>query len=262
MVDLQKVTALGKATTYHQSYNPQVLVAVPRQSSPTAHYGYDIWRCWELSWLDAEQRPITAALRISYRASSPYIVESKSLKLYLGSFNFMTFTDSLQLLKTIQCDLSYVVGAQVKTELITTPYRSTPPGHSIDSAVVKYTRATPDAHILAFDSQTHVEETLHCKTFRSCCPVTAQPDWATLVLHYRGKAISHDSLLSYVLGYRNHAAFHESCISSIYTDIMQQCQPETLTVIGYFTRRGGLDINPCRSSTPDIECNDLILPYQ
>ena len=262
MVDLCKVTELGKATQYHQQYNRQVLVAVPRPSNTTPHYGYDVWRCWEMSWLDPQQRPVTAALRISYPASSPCIVESKSLKLYLGSFNFTAFPDSLQLLKTIQCDLSYTVGALVKTELLTDTTRSTPHGQCIDDAKVQHVTSMPEASLLSIYSQSTAEETLYSNTFRSCCPVTAQPDWATIVLDYRGPTMCQHSLASYLFGYRNHAAFHESCITKIYTDIQQQCQPEALTITGYFTRRGGLDINPCRSSNPDIECNDLMLPRQ
>lgn len=120
----------------------------------------------------------------------------------------------------------------------------------------------PEASLLSIYSQSTTEETLYSNTFRSCCPVTAQPDWATIVLDYRGPTMCQHSLASYLFGYRNHAAFHESCITQIYTDIQQQCQPEALTITGYFTRRGGLDINPCRSSNPDIECNDLMLPRQ
>lgn len=262
MADLQKITELGKATTYHQEYNPAVLVAVPRPSSTAVHYGYDIWRCWEMSWLDAQRRPVTAALRISYPASSPCIVESKSLKLYLGSFHFTTVSDSLQLLKTIQCDLSYTVGALVKTQFLTDTTRSTPPGQCIDNAKLAYRTLAPEASLLSVHSQTITEETLYSDTFRSCCPVTAQPDWATIIVDYSGPTICQESLVSYLFGYRNHAAFHESCISQIYTDIQQQCQPGRLTVTGCFTRRGGLDINPCRSSNSNIACNDLMLPRQ
>ncbi|MBT4885327.1 MAG: NADPH-dependent 7-cyano-7-deazaguanine reductase QueF [Legionellales bacterium] len=262
MTDLSKITALGKPTTYKNSYEPNLLVAVPRQKTKTTQYGYDIWRCWEMSWLNMANQPEVATLIISYNANSPAIVESKSLKLYLGSFNFSCFTSAAKMLQTIQRDLSYMVGVNVNVAIADNTYRITTPGTCIDSEVCGEINNEPNAKILSTHAGIATTETIYSNLFRSCCPVTAQPDWASIIISYSGNQINHAKLLNYLLSYRNHAAFHESCISSIHADIYQYCQPQALTVTGLFTRRGGLDINPCRSTDPSIAWQNIYLNRQ
>ncbi|MBT4804443.1 MAG: NADPH-dependent 7-cyano-7-deazaguanine reductase QueF [Legionellales bacterium] len=261
MTNLSKITELGKPTSYSNSYDPGLLVSVPRVKTIINQYGYDIWRCWEMSWLNIDNKPEVATLVISYNANSPAIVESKSLKLYLGSFNFNRFSSAAKMLKTIQCDISYTVGANVKATITEHTYRTPTPGICIDSQIQNEIDDEPNPKKLS-TSNNNITETIHSNLFRSCCPVTAQPDWASILISYTGNQINHAKLLSYLLSYRNHAAFHESCISNIHADIYQYCQPLTLTVTGLFTRRGGLDINPCRSTDPNEDWQNIYLNRQ
>ena len=259
MVDLSKITELGKSSNYKNDYDPSLLVAVPRKKFK--QYGIDTWRSWETSWLDSQGKPLIATVIISYSAYSPYIVESKSLKLYLGSLNFTIFTSESQVLTTIMRDVSYIVGSKVIAEFESDSRRSEPNGICIDQEPVTKIYPEPRAALLQCDSN-NASETLYTNLFRSCCPVTAQPDWASIVIDYTGPIISRPELLAYLLSYRNHSGFHESCVSEIFNDITIFCKPDKLIVTGYFTRRGGIDINPVRSSHKDVTKNNIYLYRQ
>jgi 7-cyano-7-deazaguanine reductase len=261
MADLTKLTELGKSSNYSNTYAPQLLVAVPRQNYTIPQHGIDVWRSWETSWLDHNNKPQNAIIDIAYDANSPYIVESKSLKLYLGSLNFTPFTSPANFLTTIMRDISYIVGSKVSAKFIENCARRNPSGDCIDSENIEKLYDTPRAALLEIDNK-QVQETLYTDLFRSCCPVTSQPDWASIVIEYKGNKIIRNKLLSYLLSYRNHSGFHESCVSEIFNDIAQYCNPNYLTVQGYFTRRGGIDINPLRSSFSDYNFKNIYLPRQ
>lgn len=263
MTDLTQLTELGKSTKYDNPYNPKLLLAIPRQATKQQQFGYDTWRAYELSWLENNIPKIATAV-ISYSSQSRFIVESKSIKLYLGSFNFTSFSSLEEVLMTIKTDLSNAIESTVTVTLDNNMHRSTPGGQCIDNTEIITTTplpSQPNKKILTTETN-NTTEVLHSNLFRSCCPVTSQPDWATIVISYSGKQITASSLLQYLLSFRNHAAFHESCISQIYDDLYAVCAPTTLTINGYFTRRGGIDINPCRSSRKDIKPSNIYLARQ
>jgi 7-cyano-7-deazaguanine reductase len=185
-------------------------------------------------------------------ADSPATVESKSLKLYLGSFGQERIVTRARLAQTIAADLRRICRVHVGVVLHPATASSAPPiaelsGLSVDGEDGIADSAAPDASLLLAGGAT-TEETLHSALFRSNCPVTGQPDYGDVMVRYRGARIDRASLLSYLLSYRRHAAFHESCVEQIYVDIAQRCRTERLTVYARFTRRGGIDINPFRSN--------------
>ena len=261
MTDLTKITELGKASHYSNTYDPNLLIAVPRKKVTSIVYGFDIWHCWETSWLDGNGKPQIATLIILYKQDSPFIVESKSLKLYLGSLNFEKFNSPSKVLTTICRDVSYIVGSNVKAEFVDNCRRDEPKGICIDNEHITKVYNSPRAALLQVDNKKS-SETLYSNLFRSCCPVTSQPDWASIVISYTGHTIAKAELLSYLLSYRNHSGFHESCVSEIFHDIQKYCQPSKLTVQGFFTRRGGIDINPLRSSEANCLPNNIYLNRQ
>ncbi|MEE3003028.1 MAG: NADPH-dependent 7-cyano-7-deazaguanine reductase QueF [Pseudomonadota bacterium] len=264
MTDLTKITELGKETNYKNNYDPSLLISVPRAKSKILQHGFDVWRSWETSWLNNYNKPQIATIILFYSAKSPYIVESKSLKLYLGSLNFTNFSSEADLINTIERDVSFTVGSKVIVKLDNDFIcRAKAPGVNIDNEDIDIIAQRPTPELLKLDEKyCHISETLHTNLFRSCCPVTAQPDWATIVVRYSGLAINHKSLLQYLLAFRNHSGFHESCVSEIFTDIKSSCDPEKLEVQGFFTRRGGIDINPLRSSDMNCQWDHIYLPRQ
>mgnify|MGYP006131353329 CR=1 FL=1 len=246
---LEAITELGQETNYSKRYSPEILIAIARKNMPVACFGYDTWRAYELSWLGAHNVPQVATIVISYKASSNFIVESKSLKLYLGSFNFIQFSDSGMILRTIARDLSFKLSTHVNVYFDHEMIRSKPQGQCIDELQADLiVAAEPDKNELQTSPELVTDYNLYSNLFRSCCPVTNQPDWASILITYSGNKINEDTLLAYLVSYRNHQSFHEECVSKIYADIFTRCKPDSLTVKGYFTRRGGIDINPMRSS--------------
>lgn len=249
---------LGQPTQYPNQYDPSQLVGVPRAQTRDfwpAHQalpfdGSDHWTGYELAWLNAKGKPETACLLLSYSATSPAIVESKSLKLYLNSLNQTVFTDTTELLSTLQHDISVVVGTAVHATLLpldaaalaVAPWAD----HCLDTLDIDTTDYHCDAGLLGCHPDDITEETLITHAFRSVCPVTGQPDWASVRIHYTGPRLRHDSLLRYLCSYRLHGGFHEQCVERIFCDLHRQCLPQQLSVEGRFTRRGGLDINPFR----------------
>lgn len=254
---------LGERSEYPRHYDPSVLHAIPRQAGREAigiggslpFHGVDIWNAYEVSWLDETGKPVVALLELRVPCESPCIVESKSLKLYLGSYNNARHASAAEVQGNIVHDLSVLTQAEVSAHL--EPLQQvgaarfalkTTPGHCIDDEPLAHPRYEVAPELLAAEPGPVVEETLHSHLLRSNCPVTGQPDWATVIIHYRGHPLHRASLLGYLVSYRDHNDFHEQCVERIFNDILQRAQPEGLTVYARYTRRGGIDINPFRSN--------------
>ncbi|NDC37185.1 MAG: NADPH-dependent 7-cyano-7-deazaguanine reductase QueF [Proteobacteria bacterium] len=248
---------LGKQSGFPPLYCPEVLYRVARNREDLAgmgFFGFDRWVCYELSWLDRAGTPQVGIGQLIVPASSPYIVESKSLKLYLGSFSFESFGSPGELAGRISADLTGLLATEeLRFELrplthLAALHISAPMGRSIDLHQAPVIRTSaPAPELLRCDSEM-VTETLHSNLFRSLCPVTAQPDFASVEIHYSGRKIEEQSLLQYLCSFRNAAGFHEHCCELIFYHLSTVCTPETLRVICNFTRRGGIEINPHRYS--------------
>jgi len=255
---------LGSQAPVVDRYAPELLYPIRRAEGreelglgddTRPFFGCDVWHLYELSWLKDDGSPLARVGRLTVPADSPCMVESKSLKLYLNSLNNMSFASEEELRTTVCRDLAGVVGADVKLSLYLPDDASLAgrplPGTCLDGLAVAAPPAAPTADMLRTTAGDTVEEALYTHLFRSLCPVTRQPDWASLWLHYRGPAIDHRALLTYLLAYRNHREFHEQCIERIFIDVQRRFEPELLEVQGFYTRRGGLDINPLRSTSAD-----------
>lgn len=250
---------LGKDVEYIDTYNPGLLFPIARQQSRDSlgiasdqlpFTGVDIWNAYELSWLTKKGKPQVACAEFRFPCESVAIVESKSFKLYLNSLNQTAFTDQAELQSQIAKDLSSCVGATVEViirDVATSNAISRLQGVCLDDIDISMTSYSPDPVLLSSAGQ-KVEETLYSHLLRSLCPVTAQPDWASVEIRYSGCSIDHAGLLKYLIGYRQHQEFHEQCVERIFNDITSRCQPEQLSVRAFYTRRGGMDINPLRSN--------------
>ena len=258
---------LGQQSEYSDRYTPSLLHPIARAPGRQALFperrapeqgelpfaGVDVWTLYELSWLDQRGKPHNAMGQLQVPCDSTYLIESKSLKLYLGSFNQSTFASPAEVSETIERDLRAVLGAPVDLTLYdgANPQALAPtvmPGECIDDLALTTDCYTPAKALLEFGGDHLEEEQLYSDLFRSLCPVTGQPDWASVCIAYRGRAIDHASLLKYLVSYRDHAGFHEQCVEQMFVDIQERCQPEFLTVYARYLRRGGIDINPYRSS--------------
>lgn len=254
---------LGKQVSYTFNYDPDQLCPIPRgigreaaglDSQAGGWHGEDIWNVYEVSWLTPSGRPEIAMAELRVPAASPCLIESKSLKLYFNSFNMTRFSTADAVRQTISADLRRATGTDVAVSLLAAEHfnraaLAEPEGICLDGQEIGDFIYTPDPTLLSTGTQ-KVQQTLFSRLFRSCCPVTGQPDWATIVVSYEGQQISPDNLLRYLVSYREHAGFHETCVEKIFNDIMQYCTPEQLLVSARFTRRGGIDINPVRSTRP------------
>lgn len=266
---------LGRATQYPTAYSPECLFSIPRfdnrermglTGATLPFRGYDLWRAYELSWLNEQGKPIVATGEFIVPASSANIIESKSLKLYLNSLNQTRYESVEHARATISKDLSQAAGSKVVVQLASVQDSEgfsicTPAGVCLDQLDVTIDRYTPNSELLRTTVGQVVEETLYTDLFRSNCPVTAQPDWGTAVIHYKGPAIDHKSLLRYLISFREHEGFHEDCTEQVFCDLQKHCAPESLSVMIHFLRRGGLEINPVRSSAPiqvDFPANRFI----
>jgi 7-cyano-7-deazaguanine reductase len=246
---------LGQKVAAPERYAPEVLDPIQRQKKPaTVCFGWDIWHAYELSWCIADEACHWVGW-LAIPADSPATVESKSLKLYLNSLNFHSFGDHQEALKTICDDLSACVGAPVSLECL--PVEGLLGiTEELDGVNLPACAAHQGIETINADSLTHspgkgnvVSEHLISHSLRSLCPVTAQPDWGSLSIHYTGKAIDHESVSAYLSGYRSHQGFHEQCVDQIFADLMT-LQPDSLQVAGFYQRRGGIDITPWRSTEP------------
>lgn len=248
-------TQLGKATTYADRYDASLLFPIPRLkhreeigiSGIPPFNGVDIWYGYELSWLNSKGKPLIGLLAVTFSFDSHSIVESKSFKLYLNSLNQTHFESKDEVLKTIQSDLSQLVGKPVFVQFLDTLPTQEFSGKSIDDLDIEVDTYTVDPSLLTCGSEI-VEETLYSHLLKSNCLVTGQPDWGSVWINYRGPRIDHASLLKYIIAFRQHNEFHEQCIERIFMDLLRNCQCKKLTVFGKYTRRGGLDINPFRSN--------------
>lgn len=254
---------LGKSSEYIATYTPSLLFPIPRTAkwaelgltAQTLPYqGVDFWNCYELSWLLPSGKPVVAIGEFSIAADSPNIIESKSFKLYLNSLNQTVFTDRADLQATLEKDLSAAAGKPVTVRIrdladIEGEGVAAMPGACIDDLdiqVSSYDRPQPE--LLRCDASRIVEESLHSHLLKSNCPVTSQPDWGSVAVEYRGAALDHASLLAYIVSFRQHSDFHEQCVERIFLDLQRLLKPEKLTVYARYVRRGGLDINPYRST--------------
>lgn len=254
---------LGKSSEYVSQYSPQLLFPIPRaakwaelglEAGRLPYVGEDRWTCYELSWLLPSGKPVVAIGEFSIPAESPNIIESKSFKLYLNSFNQTAFDDGQAVAETLRRDLSAVAGAPVGVRVrslaeMAADGIATAPGQCIDELDIQVPDyAQPRAGLLRCDPARQASEVLHSHLLKSNCPVTGQPDWGTLVVDYQGAALDHASLLEYVVSFRQHQDFHEQCVERIYLALRALLQPQRLVVYARYVRRGGLDINPYRSS--------------
>ncbi len=257
MTDLA-ASPLGHATTYADRYDAGLLFPVERAPlraelglpSPLPFRGVDLWTAYELSWLDPEGKPEVAIATFAVPAESPFIVESKSVKLYLTAFNQTRFPSGSAVAATIAADLSAATGAPVAVRLVAPAEFATLAlaelaGTWLDALPFAGQDDAPAPQRLAASGPT-VEETLCTRLFRSVCPVTGQPDYASVQLRYRGPKIDAPGLLAYLVSFRRHPGFHEHCAERIFADVWKRCAPQALSVYARFTRRGGLDINPFR----------------
>lgn len=259
---------LGKTTVYADRYDPSLLFPIPRSakrdeigvSHPLPFHGEDIWNAYELSWLDARGKPVVALAEFRVPATSPNIIESKSFKLYLNGFSQERMVDSATLVDTMVRDLSAAAGAPVAVTLSDAQARDHAvidlEGALIDEQAIDIDDyGPPRADYLSTIIAPVVEEALVSNLLRSNCPVTGQPDWGSVQIRYRGAPIDRAGLLRYLVSFRNHNEFHEQCVERIFVDVMARCRPEQLSVYARYTRRGGLDINPYRSTGTEAPAN-------
>lgn len=253
---------LGKTSDYIDQYDPSILFPIEREESWKAagkdrhavpFYGVDIWNGYEVSWLNNSGKPLIYIAEFRVPASSPNLIESKSFKLYLNSFNQTRFADTQQAKARMEQDLSQTAGAPVQVILHTleASFPAAPAALCIDDLDINIEHYQPNAQLLK-TANGQFQGWLVSHLLKSNCPVTGQPDWGSVYIYYKGQSIDQASLLAYIVSMRQHQGFHEQCCEQIYQDIWQQCQPETLTVIARYVRRGGLDINPYRSSDASL----------
>ncbi|KXI23655.1 NADPH-dependent 7-cyano-7-deazaguanine reductase QueF [Photobacterium sanguinicancri] len=267
---------LGQKTEYADKYDPSLLQAVPRSlnrddlalGDELPFTGYDIWTLYELSWLNGKGLPQVAIGEVRLPANSPNLIESKSFKLYLNSFNQTRFSDWQEIVETLHKDLSACAGLDVDVTI-------QPLTDFTDETIVNFTGECiddQDIEITEYDfSADHLDgaadgdvvtEELHSHLLKSNCLITNQPDWGSVRISYKGKKINREKLLRYLVSFRNHNEFHEQCVERIFSDIMAFCQPELLTVYARYTRRGGLDINPYRTNQGKTPSNNFRLARQ
>ena len=252
---------LGRTTGYPDRYDASLLFAIPRAAQRTAigirgelpFDGADLWTAYELSWLDERGKPQVAICEIHVPARSTATVESKSLKLYLGSFSQETFVSGEAVARRIEGDLSRVCESAIRARLKMPTAAADAPdiaelaGEPIDAVEIAVDVYRPAPELLT-SGGAMIDESLRSALFKSNCPVTGQPDYADVLVRYRGPRIDRESLLRYLVSYREHAAFHEACVERIFVDLTLRCRPVRLTVYARFLRRGGIDINPFRSN--------------
>ncbi len=271
---LKAASPLGKEAAYESSYNPNLLFFIPRTikrkeigiNNILPFTGVDIWNAYELSWLNDKGKPMVAIATIEVPADSENIFESKSLKLYLISFNAMQFTNKDQLEKIISEDLSKGTKTSIKIkislvqEIHNFQTNCRLPGINIDHLDIAINTYQPDPSFLTTENSatqhSEIEEELNSDLLKSNCLVTNQPDWGSIYIHYQGKKINHAGLLKYIISLREHNEFHEQCVERIFMNILKRCQPKELTVYARYTRRGGIDINPFRTTEINYQLNN------
>ena len=262
---------LGKVSTYADHYDASLLFPITRADHRSAigaagtppFFGADLWTAFELGWLNTRGKPQVALAHFTVPCATPNIIESKSFKLYLGSFNNSQFADAAQVQAQLRADLNQAlwrgapaVQSGVGVKMLLPELFDREPVHeldglSLDRLDIECTRYTPAPDLLtaAFGEQP-VSEVLTSNLLKSNCLVTGQPDWGSVQIAYSGPQIDQERLLQYIVSFRNHNEFHEQCVERIFMDLWTRCKPAKLAVYARYTRRGGLDINPFRTSYP------------
>jgi 7-cyano-7-deazaguanine reductase len=260
-----KGSVLGQSTDYIDQYTPSLLFPIARKlnrdalnidGSALPFKGQDIWTGYELSWLNAKGKPQVAVALFTFSCQSSHLIESKSFKLYLNSFNQTRFNSRDEVQQHLITDLTAAVNSPVEVTLFSgDDYNclpSTPlPGECIDDLDIEIDNYNIDANSLKSVNEKVVTETLHSHLLKSNCLITSQPDWASIIIKYTGEQICRESLLRYLISFRTHNEFHEQCVERIYSDLTTQLNIKDLEVYARYTRRGGLDINPYRSTHND-----------
>lgn len=261
---------LGQKTEYKSEYDPSLLQPVPRKLNRDGlgiteqqpfDRGADVWTCYELSWLNANGLPQVAIADVAVDFRSKNLIESKSFKLYLNSFNQTKFASIVEVEQAIQRDLSACASGQVSVKICKlSDYTNQPiadfSGECIDEQnIVIDSYDFSNEYLNGVAEGDRVDETLVSHLLKSNCLITSQPDWGSVQIHYVGKKLNREKLLRYLVSFREHNEFHEQCVERIFSDLMQFAQPEKLTVYARYTRRGGLDINPFRSNFENVPSN-------
>jgi 7-cyano-7-deazaguanine reductase len=267
---------LGKASAYADEYDASLLFPIARAgkreeigvAAQAPFFGADMWTAYELSWLNLRGKPQVALVQVVVPCETPNIIESKSFKLYLNSFNNSRFADASAVLALLRRDLSEAAwrGAVLQATASAPPsigvklllpdmFDREPlqelDGLNLDRLDIECTRYTPAPDLLTANTdEASVTEVLTSHLLKSNCLVTGQPDWGSVQIRYTGAPIEQEGLLQYLVSFRNHNEFHEQCVERIFMDIWQRCKPAKLAVFARYTRRGGLDINPFRTSYP------------
>ena len=272
MTNTPEQSQLGKASAYTDQYDPTLLFPIPRAGKRAEigiadvppFFGADLWTAFEVSWLNLRGKPQVALVHFTIPCESPNIIESKSFKLYLNSFNSSVFESAEAVRERLRADLSEAawrgseragtVGLRLLLpEQFGQERVAELDGLDLDRLELDCTHDQPAPELLrAATHEAPVTETLASRLLKSNCRVTGQPDWGSVQIQYTGPQISHEGLLRYIVSFRNHNEFHEQCVERIYHDIRQRCQPVKLSVYARYTRRGGLDINPFRTSHPCV----------
>ncbi len=260
--DSMKDSPLGKTTEYPVQYDPSLLYPIERKpmreklgiTGSLPFFGLDFWNAYELSWLNLRGKPQIAIMNFNVSADSPNIVESKSLKLYLNSFSQTRMDEAADLIQVLRNDLGDAFGSPVQVSLRQPSDFPSIKGQELDGLLldrldIAADEYSPNPAFLASNQEEYpVEETLVSNLLKTNCPVTGQPDWASLQIHYVGPQIDQEGLLKYIISLRSSSEFHEQCVERIFLDILKSCKPQSLTVYARYTRRGGIDINPWRSN--------------
>ena len=250
-------SSLGREVAYPTRYDPGLLFPIPRAQGRAGlrladaalpFTGHDRWHAYELAWLDGRGKPVVGTATFLVPADSPQLIESKSLKLYLNSLNASRFDSPQALRARLVEDLSRTAQAPVEVTFGLPPVIAEDTAESIDDQPLEINSyGPPDAGLLRADPAAQASETLRSDLLKSNCPVTGQPDWASVRIRYRGPRLDRTSLLRYLVSFRDHSGFHEQCVERIFTDLLACLQPQALSVEARYTRRGGLDINPWRA---------------
>ncbi|HEY9102259.1 NADPH-dependent 7-cyano-7-deazaguanine reductase QueF [Chitinimonas sp.] len=256
-----ELSPLGKTSAYVEQYDSSLLFPIPRLAkreeigvpANLPFFGSDFWNAYELSWLNARGKPQIALASVSVPADSPNIIESKSFKLYLNSYNQTRLESADELRQRLVRDLSAAAGASVGVRLVLPEAFGQEKmgeleGYCIDNLDIEVDTYQPSPALLRTSDEPPIEETLVSNLLKSNCLVTGQPDWGSVQIRYRGAPIEREGLLKYLISFRQHNEFHEQCVERIFMDITRQCRPAALAVYARYTRRGGLDINPFRTS--------------
>lgn len=257
-------SVLGKSSQYCNQYDASLLFPIPRNEkraeigineSNLPFQGLDIWTAFEVSWLNQKGKPEVRICEFAFAADSSNIIESKSFKLYLNSFNGSHFDSEADVIATLEKDLSLASGEAVAIDMRRFELEETLigklPGTNLDSLDIEVEDYTVNPDLLTIDTGSLVSETVNSHLLKSNCLVTSQPDWGSVVIRYEGPKIDEASLLKYIISFREHDEFHEQCVERIFMDVTNHCKPEKLTVYARYVRRGGLDINPYRSNFED-----------